>query len=90
MNGFENVTGLNNFLNDLLISINSYRKNKLSHGDLSEYNILNVREKPYIIDVGQAVPEGHPLYKELHTRDMKNMYRYWRKQIPNLKMEIFE
>jgi RIO kinase 1 len=78
------------FLNELLNSIKSYRTNKLSHGDLSEYNILNVREKPYIIDVGQAVPEGHPLYKELHERDMKNMYRYWKKQIPNLKKEILE
>ena len=45
----------------------------LSHGDLSEYNILNVREKPQIIDVGQAVPKEHPMYEELLKRDMKNI-----------------
>ena len=34
------------FLKLLLDSIKSYRGMKLSHGDLSEYNILNVRENP--------------------------------------------
>lgn len=72
------------FLKLLLDSIKSYRRMKLSHGDLSEYNILNVREKPYIIDVGQAVPKEHPLYDELHKRDMKNMYKYWKRKIKNL------
>ena len=62
---------------------------KLSHGDLSEYNILNVREKPYIIDVGQAVPKEHPLYGELHKRDMENMYKYWKRKIKNLNDRWF-
>ena len=75
------------FLNLLLKSIRSYRSMNLSHGDLSEYNILNVREKPHIIDVGQAVPKEHPLYEELHKRDMKNMHRFWKKYIKGLKLE---
>ena len=75
------------FLELLLESIHSYRKTNLSHGDLSEYNILNVREKPCIIDVGQAVPKEHPMYGELHKRDMKNMYRFWKKHIKGLKLE---
>ena len=73
------------FLEKLKVSVNAYRKQKLSHGDLSEYNILNRREEPYIIDVGQAVPDSHPLYSQLHQRDMKNLYRYWKKYIPDLK-----
>ena len=73
----------------LIESIRAYRSQKLSHGDLSEYNILNVREKPCIIDVGQTVPEGHPMYEELHERDMKNMYRYWKKRVKDLKKEEF-
>ena len=75
------------FLNLLLESIYSYRKTNLSHGDLSEYNILNVREKPHIIDVGQAVPKEHPMHEELHNRDMKNVHRFWKKYIRGLKME---
>ena len=75
------------FLELLLESIYSYRKTSLSHGDLSEYNILNVKEKPCIIDVGQAVPKEHPMYEELHKRDMNNMYRFWKKHIKGLKLE---
>ena len=75
------------FLSYLLESIRSYRSMNLSHGDLSEYNILNVREKPQIIDVGQAVPKEHPMYDELHKRDMKNMYRFWKKYIQGLNLE---
>ena len=79
----------NDFLEQLIESIKAYRSKNLSHGDLSEYNILNVREKPYIIDVGQAVPKGHPMYDELHERDMKNMYHYWKKLIRELEKEVF-
>jgi len=78
------------FLDMLIESIKAYRSRNLSHGDLSEYNILNVREKPCIIDVGQAVPKGHPMYDELHERDMKNMYMYWKKRISGLKKEAFD
>ena len=78
------------FFRKLIQSIKSYRKQKLSHGDLSEYNILNCRGNPYIIDVGQAVPESHPLYSQLHERDMKNLFRFWKKHIPNLKREELE
>ena len=78
------------FLNKLIESVKAYRKQKLSHGDLSEYNILNRREEPFIIDVGQAVPDSHPLYSKLHQRDMKNLYRFWKKYIPDLKEEEFK
>ncbi|SVD58988.1 uncharacterized protein METZ01_LOCUS411842, partial [marine metagenome] len=40
--------------------------------------------------VGQAVPKGHPMYDELHERDMKNMYMYWKKRISGLKKEAFD
>ena len=59
----------------------------LSHGDLSEYYILNVREKPRIIDVGPAVPKEPTLYDELHKRDMNNMHRFWKKYIRGLNLE---
>ncbi len=50
-------------------------KAKLIHGDLSEYNILVWDEKPYIIDVAQAVPLDHPLADDLLLRDVRNMVR---------------
>ncbi len=75
------------FLKSLSKSIKAYHSSQISHGDLSEYNILNVREEPCIIDVGQAVSRGHPMYEELHERDLKNMYRYWKKLIKDLKKE---
>ena len=78
------------FLTKLKKSIKAYRKQKLSHGDLSEYNILNRREEPFIIDVGQAVPDSHPLYSQLHQRDMKNLHRFWKKYVPGLDKGEFE
>lgn len=36
-----------------------YREARLVHADLSEYNIL-YHEKPYLIDMGQAVTLDHP------------------------------
>ena len=78
------------FLKMLMKSINAYRSKNLCHGDLSEYNILNYREKPIIIDVGQAVTKEHPLFNELHQRDMGNMYRFWRKWIENLELGDFD
>ena len=71
----QNLKKYKNVLEKLKKSIKAYRKQKLSHGDLSEYNILNRREEPIIIDVGQAVPDSHPLYSQLHQRDIKNLNR---------------
>lgn len=75
------------FLQMLIESIRSYRKMGITHGDLSEYNILNVREVPCIIDVGQAVPKEHPLYEDLHKRDIENMHRFWKKHVKGLRIE---
>ena len=75
------------FFRKLKTSIKAYRSQKLSHGDLSEYNIINRRNEPFIIDVGQAVPDSHPLYNHLHKRDMENLHRFWKKYIPNLRKE---
>jgi len=54
-------------------------KAKLVHGDLSEYNILVWEDKPYIIDVAQAVPLNHPLADELMLRDLRNMSRAFKR-----------
>jgi len=53
----------------------------LIHGDLSEYNILNHRGDPVIIDVAQAVLAEHPMAHELHQRDCTNMARFFRRHM---------
>jgi RIO kinase 1 len=54
-------------------------KAKLVHADLSEYNILNLKECPVIIDCGQAVLTTHPHAREFFERDIKNMASYFSK-----------
>jgi RIO kinase 1 len=56
-----------------------YRKAKLVHGDLSEYNILLYEDVPIIIDMGQAVMLEHPMAREFLARDVKNIVRYFKK-----------
>ena len=50
-----------------------YNKAGLIHGDLSEYNILNYKEEPYLIDMGQCVLKNHPLALKLLKNDIKNV-----------------
>jgi RIO kinase 1 len=53
-----------------------YREARLVHADLSEYNIL-YHEKPYLIDMGQAVTPDHPRAPVFLIRDIKNLNRYF-------------
>lgn len=56
-----------------------YKKVNLVHADLSEYNILIHKKKPYIIDLGQAVLTEHPKSLEFLRRDIKNITNYFKK-----------
>jgi RIO kinase 1 len=51
----------------------------LVHGDLSEYNILNWNEEPYIIDLSMGMLLDHPMAEELLVRDVKNVLKYFKK-----------
>jgi len=64
----------------LLKSVRSlYRNAKLVHGDLSEYNIMNVGEKPIIFDMSQSVHIEHPLSKKLLIRDLNVLNRFFKR-----------
>jgi RIO kinase 1 len=56
-----------------------YRKARLVHGDLSEYNIMIFEEKPVIIDVSQAVSISHPNAHNFLEQDIWNITRFFAK-----------
>ena len=58
--------------------VNGYKKAHLVHGDLSEYNILLFRDKPILIDCGQALTADHFNAKEFLMRDIANVNRFFR------------
>ena len=64
---------------------------KIVHADLSAFNILMFRQKPYIIDVGQGVLLDHPSSSEFLKRDIHNIVHYFKKyDIEGNERELFE
>jgi len=59
----------------------AYVKANLVHGDLSEFNVMIFEDRHYIIDVSQAVPLTHPNSHELLIRDLRNIHRYFSKEV---------
>lgn len=53
---------------------------KLVHADLSEYNILYHKHRPYIIDVSQSVEGDHPRSLDFLRMDIKNMSDFFKRQ----------
>jgi len=56
-----------------------YQNAGLVHADLSEYNVLLLDEKPYIIDMGQSVLKDHPHAMSYLERDIRNILRFFSK-----------
>ncbi len=68
------------FFNKLLVQLKLFvNEAKLVHGDLSNYNILNLNENPVIIDVSQSVVLDNPISKELLERDINTLVREYTK-----------
>jgi len=55
-----------------------FRKAHLVHGDLSEYNILMWKDRPVMIDCGQALTADHFNSKDFLRRDIANINRFFR------------
>jgi len=58
---------------------NMYKEAKLVHGDLSAFNIIMFKDKPYLIDLGQAVLKEHPNSNDFLRRDIRNMVSFFNK-----------
>ena len=57
-----------------------YKKAKLVHGDLSEYNIFKTRDGLVVFDLGSAIDIRHPNVDEFLKRDIYNINRFFRKR----------
>jgi RIO kinase 1 len=53
-----------------------YQVAGLVHADLSEFNIL-YGDRPYVIDMGQAVTPDHPRARFFLSRDIANINRFF-------------
>ncbi|MBN1386434.1 serine protein kinase RIO [Candidatus Woesearchaeota archaeon] len=67
------------FLKLIIEQMKRLHRAGLVHGDLSEFNILNHNEKPYLIDFSQSTTTKSINAEELLERDCKNMTRYFKK-----------
>ncbi|KAA3671538.1 RIO kinase 1, partial [Paragonimus westermani] len=69
-----------------------YQKCRLIHADLSEYNLLYLNGKAWMIDVSQAVEHESPQALEYLRTDCYNVNTFFRKQgVPTLTLrEFFE
>lgn len=56
-----------------------FKKAKLVHGDLSEFNILYHNQQSVIIDISQAVSIDHPKAEQYLVRDIKNIFTFFGK-----------
>ena len=54
-----------------------YQKAGLVHADLSPYNVLMYKDKPYLIDLGQGVVLEHPMSSEFLKRDVHNIVHFF-------------
>ena len=59
---------------------NMYRKCRLVHADLSEYNMLVHDSQLYIIDVSQSVEHDHPQALEFLRKDCSNVTDFFRRK----------
>ncbi|MDE1856563.1 MAG: serine protein kinase RIO [Candidatus Micrarchaeota archaeon] len=67
-------------LDEIIESVKKLYSARLVHADLSEYNILIHRGRPYMMDLGQAVVIKHPKADEFLVRDVHNLLQYFRKR----------
>jgi RIO kinase 1 len=56
-----------------------YQEAELVHSDLSAYNVIIHRNKPYLIDLGQGVLIEHPNAHDFLKRDIHNIVSYFKK-----------
>ena len=74
------------FFNEVIDGIRKLYKAGFVHGDLSQFNILNHKERPVFIDFSHCAPLNNMNAQEYFKRDLKNICIFFRK----LGLEIDE
>jgi RIO kinase 1 len=74
------------FFNKIKENIRKLYKHGLVHGDLSQYNILNLNDEPVFIDFSQATLSRANSAEELLERDVNNLVRFFNAKL-NLKLD---
>jgi len=59
--------------------IRNFYKAGFVHGELSEFNILNLNDDPVFIDLSHSIPVKSPGASELVERNVKNICRFFMK-----------
>ncbi len=77
---------VNKFCKELVVDFIKLCNAGLIHGDLSEFNVLNYKNRPVIIDLSHSVKFDYPNARELFDRDVKNLKRYFNKI--NVKIDL--
>jgi len=72
------------YFEELKKQLRTLYKADLVHGDLSEFNILNYRNQPVLIDFSQSTTTSSPNAMELLQRDIGNLRRFFKK----LKLDV--
>ena len=67
------------FFKMVLKEMKTLYKGGIIHGDLSSFNILNLNEKPVLIDFSQATLLKTPNSDELLVRDIRNVLTFFKK-----------
>ncbi|MCF7866807.1 serine protein kinase RIO [Candidatus Woesearchaeota archaeon] len=73
------------FAKKIIKNIELLLKAELVHGDLSDFNILNLNEEPIFIDFSQATPIGTNGAREMLERDIKNALNCFKR---TLKLDL--
>lgn len=75
----------NEIFEDIITQVSrAYQVAHLVHADLSEYNLLFWDQRPYIIDVGQAVDTRHPKADDFLRRDLTNIVNFFNKDLKSV------
>ena len=65
------------FFDEIIKSIKKLYKAGMVHADLSAFNILNLKEKPVLIDFSQSTTLEHPEAMDFLERDVKNICNFF-------------
>lgn len=78
------------YYDKIIINVKKLYKANLIHADLSEFNILDYKNKPVLIDMGQSVLKEHPNSMIFLKKDIHNINKFFEKKAKIINFEEFK